>query len=84
MLCFVCVELCFCCVSFCDVDLRCVSLCIVCWPCQRCQLTFKTPTLCKLNGERGGGSRRGRVPGRTGRRSRCCGFAKVLGLSRGD
>ena len=33
-------------------------------------------------GEEGGG--RGRVPGRTGRRARCCRFAEVLGFSRAE
>jgi len=33
-------------------------------------------------GEEGGG--RERVPGRTGRRSRCCGFPEVLGFFRAE
>ena len=33
---------------------------------------------------KGGWPARGRVPGRTGRRSNCCGFAEVLGLSRAE
>ena len=36
----------------------------------------------KGKGEGGWSGGRGRVPGRTGRRSRCCGFAEVLGFSR--
>ena len=35
-------------------------------------------------GEGGGSGGRGRVPGRTGRRSRCCGFAEVLGFFRAE
>ena len=38
----------------------------------------------KGKGEGGRSGGRGRVPGRTGRRSRCCGFAEVLGLSRAE
>ena len=38
----------------------------------------------KGKGEGGGSRGRGRVPGRTGRRARCCGFAEVLGLSRAE
>ena len=38
----------------------------------------------KGKGEGGGSWGRGRVPGRTGRRSRCCGFAEVLGFSRAE
>ena len=34
--------------------------------------------------EGGGKGGRGRVPGRTGRRSRCCGFAEVLGSFRAE
>ena len=33
---------------------------------------------------KGEGGGRGRVPGGTGRRSRCCGFAEVLGFSRAE
>ena len=38
----------------------------------------------KRKGEGGGSRGRGRVPERTGKRSRCCGFAEVLGLSRAE
>ena len=37
-------------------------------------------TLCRKIGR----GRKGRVPGRTGRRSRCCGFAEVVGFSRAE
>ena len=38
----------------------------------------------KGTGEGGRSRGRGRVPGRTGRRSRCCGFAEVLGFFRAE
>jgi len=33
---------------------------------------------------KGGRPGRGRIPRRTGRRARCCGFAEVLGLFRAE
>ena len=45
---------------------------------------ISTLSVLSTSGEGGRSWGRGRVPGRTGRRARCCGFAEVLGLWRAE
>ena len=45
-------------------------------------LTSSVGQDCVAFNKKGGGSLGELVPGRTGKRSRCCGFTEVLGLSR--